>query len=111
MGPFSHSSGNLKRLEIARALATGPELLLLDEPFGGLTHDEIQGLKQLIPTLQNQGKSIILVEHVIREIVEIVNKMTVINFGKLLAAGSPREVLKDSSVIEAYLGKGYDVKG
>jgi branched-chain amino acid transport system ATP-binding protein len=105
------SIGNLKRLEIARALATGPELLLLDEPFGGLTHGEIQGLKLLISALQNQGKTILLVEHLIREILELVNKLFVLNFGKLLAAGPPVEVVKDSRVIEAYLGRGYDAGG
>jgi len=99
--------GNLKRLEIARALATEPSLLLLDEPFGGLAHSEIVGLKTLIGELHRKGMTILLVEHVMREILGLVNRLVVLNFGTKLIEGPTYDVLRDENVIEAFLGHSY----
>ncbi len=96
--------GNLKMLEIARSLATNPELLLLDETFGGLSHQEIETLRHFIIKINQQGVSIIIVEHLMQEIVRLVNRMVVLNFGVKIAEGKAEEVLKDKNVIDAYLG-------
>jgi len=96
--------GNLKMLEIARSLATNPQLLLLDEVFGGLSHQEVDVLSRVIRRVNELGVSIILVEHLMSEIVKLVQGIVVLNFGMKIAEGPAAEVFKNPEVIKAYLG-------
>jgi branched-chain amino acid transport system ATP-binding protein len=97
--------GDRKRLEIARALATGPKLLLLDETMAGLTpQEQAEGVK-LIRSISNSGITIIIVEHIMQVIMNICDRILCINFGQEIARGAPSEVANNQAVIEAYLGK------
>jgi branched-chain amino acid transport system ATP-binding protein len=102
--------GDLKKLEIARALASNPELLLLDEPFSGLSHEELMIIVELVKRLHEEGYTIIMVGHVLRELMAIVPRVLVMHQGKLIADGSPRDVVNNKIVYEAYLGRGEDYK-
>lgn len=108
------SHGDLKRLEIARAIATEPELLLLDEPFGGLNPAETDLLAKSITRLHKggrfgrlhvEGPAIFIVEHKLADLMKIVDRVVVLNFGSVIADGTPEEVVENSYVQEAYLGK------
>ncbi len=96
--------GILKKLEIARALAAQPDLLLMDEPAAGLNDTETMELCDLIVQICQSGITIILVEHNMRLVMEISHHVLVLNYGKLLAQGSPYEIQHNSKVISAYLG-------
>ncbi len=100
------SYGDQRRLEIARALATEPRLLLLDEPFAGLGSGEIAALSELIRDLhKNQGLTILLIEHKLREFMQLVSHVVAIDFGQVIATGSPSEIVKNPKVIEACIGR------
>jgi len=97
--------GDLRRLEIARALATKPKLLLLDEPFAGLGAAEVGPLADLIRTLhKSQGLTILLIEHKLREFMQLVHQVIAMDFGEIVAVGTPAEIVRHPRVIEAYLG-------
>lgn len=96
-----------KRLEIARALATEPKLLLLDETAAGLNPKETEEAMAVIKKIQESGITIIIVEHVMKVIMSLANRILVINFGKEIARGTPEEVANHPEVIKAYLGEEY----
>jgi branched-chain amino acid transport system ATP-binding protein len=96
--------GDLRRLEIARALASHPELLLLDEPFSGLGHSETAPLVALIGTLAQRGTTILIVEHKLRELMRLVTRVIAMQFGQIIAEGPPAVVARSPRVVEAYLG-------
>jgi branched-chain amino acid transport system ATP-binding protein len=109
------SQGDLKRLEVARAIATEPELLLLDEPFGGLSPAETdlmaKSIKRLhkggrFGRLHSEGPAMIIVEHKLQALMKIVDRCIVLNYGELIVECSPEEVVQHPAVIECYLGKG-----
>ena len=101
-----------KRLELARALATQPKVLLLDEVMAGLNPTEVDELIDLIKEVNGHGISIILIEHVMRGVMALSQRVIAINYGRKIAEGSPEDVVKDKGVIEAYLGKEFlDAQG
>jgi branched-chain amino acid transport system ATP-binding protein len=99
----------LKRLEIARALATEPKLLLFDEVMAGLRPAEVDEMVQIIKKLRDQGITIFVIEHIMRAIMALSDRIVVIHFGKKIAEGPPQEVASDENVIKAYLGDEYVV--
>ncbi|UCH23597.1 MAG: ABC transporter ATP-binding protein [Deltaproteobacteria bacterium] len=109
------SQGDLKRLEVARAIATEPELLLLDEPFGGLSPAETdlmaKSIKRLhtggrFGRLHSEGPAMIIIEHKLKQLMKIVDRVIVLNYGNTVADCSPEEVVVNKDVIECYLGEG-----
>jgi branched-chain amino acid transport system ATP-binding protein len=102
--PMTLPLGHQKRMEISRALALHPKLLMLDEPFAGLSQEDIAPLLQVIKNLRSEGLSILLIEHNIPYVMELCDRLVVLNFGEVLCEGTCEDVQSDSRVIEAYLG-------
>ena len=101
---------NKRRLEVARALATKPALLLLDEMLTGLTPTEAQAGVQLIRDVRDQGVTVIMVEHVMEIVLPLVDSAVVLNLGRVLAIGRPADLVRNPEVIKAYLGEKYDAQ-
>ena len=108
------SHGDLKRLEVARAIATEPDMLILDEPFGGLNPAETElvakSMRRLhkggrFGRLHSEGPAMLIIEHKLSELMKIVDRVIVLNFGEIITQGTPEEISKNKQVIEAYTGK------
>jgi len=105
-------AGNLtiadrKRLEIARAMATEPEMFLMDESMAGLRPNEVDETLDEVRKIRDSGVTIFMIEHIMRAIMSVSDRITVIQFGKKIMDGTPHEVAKDERVIKAYLGESY----
>jgi branched-chain amino acid transport system ATP-binding protein len=98
------SYGDQRRLEIARALATDPQLLALDEPAAGMNATEKLALRELLVKIKNEGKTVLLIEHDVKLMMGLCDRITVLEYGKRIAEGMPSEIQKDPAVIAAYLG-------
>ena len=97
--------GDLRRLELARALATYPDLILLDEPFSGLSLNEMGQLADLIRDLHAENRSFLIIEHKLKVLMALVPRIIVLDFGCLIADGTPGEIVENEKVIQAYLGR------
>lgn len=100
-----------KRLELARSLATRPELLMLDEPMGGLNPTEIEEMNEILRHINKEGITIFIIEHVLQAIMALSHRIAVLNYGEKIAEGTPEEIGKNHKVIEAYLGEEYLIAG
>jgi branched-chain amino acid transport system ATP-binding protein len=104
---WSLSPPEKRRLEVARALATAPKILLLDEMLTGLTPTEAQGGVQLVRAVQQRGITVVMVEHVMEVVLPLVSRAVVLNLGQVLTIGKPAEIVRNPDVIKAYLGERY----
>ncbi|MCH7661791.1 MAG: hypothetical protein IH933_14840, partial [Euryarchaeota archaeon] len=102
-GAVERELADVRRLEIAKAIATEPELLLLDEPFAGLNQAEIRELSEQLRAVHAEGVTILIIDHNMKGLMELVDRVIVINNGEFLAEGSPEEIADDERVKRAYL--------
>ncbi|QXC62929.1 ABC transporter ATP-binding protein [Aquihabitans sp. G128] len=105
----SLSTGNARLVELARAMACRPRVLLLDEPASGLDEEETNRFAEILTELAAEGLGILLVEHDVPLVMRLCQQITVLNFGSVLAVGTPKEIQTNEAVVEAYLGQGTDV--
>ncbi|MEM0235909.1 ABC transporter ATP-binding protein [Thermofilum sp.] len=105
------SHGEKKRLEIARALALNPKVLLLDEPVGGLTSTEIDEVMGVVRKVHESGVTVVVIEHNMRMVMNLCRRIIVLNFGKVIAEGTPEEIASNPEVIKAYLGERFVARG
>src|SRR5699024_1035227 len=106
MHPHEVSYGKQRLIEIGKVLATEANILLLDEPAAGLNDSETEELVNVMKDIQKMGKTILIVEHNMKFIMGLVDKIVVLNFGEKIAEGTPMEIKENEKVIEAYLGRG-----
>jgi len=104
--PIILPHGDLRKLQIGKAIGSNPQLLLLDEPFSGLSHDEQEGITDLIKKLNDDGVTIFITGHVLRELMHLVPRVIAMHQGKFITEGTPQEVANNKIVLEAYLGRG-----
>ena len=96
---------NQKRVEVARALATQPQLLLLDELMAGLNHTEVAESMELVTTIRDKGITIFMIEHVMKAIMNVCDRIMVLHHGEKIAEGTPKEIASSKKVVEVYLGE------
>ncbi len=106
---YAISGGERRRVEVARALATKPEFMLLDEPFSGIDPIIVDELKEIIKSLKSRDIGIIITDHNVREILDIVDRAYIMYNGRIAKEGTPEELIKDSEMIDIYLGKSFAV--
>ena len=106
---YTLSGGERRRLEIARALVTGPEFILLDEPFTGIDPLAIFDLQEIILTLKDRGIGVLITDHSVRETLKITDRAYIIDSGKILAQGTPDQLVSSAEVKRIYLGEGFDI--
>ena len=106
---YTLSGGERRRLEIARALVTGPEFILLDEPFTGIDPLAILDLQEIILTLKDKGIGVLITDHSVRETLKITDRAYIIDKGKILAQGTPDQIVSSEEVKKTYLGEEFDI--
>ncbi len=104
---YAISGGERRRVEVARALATKPEFMLLDEPFSGIDPIIVDELKEIIKSLKNRGIGIIITDHNVREILDIVDRAYIMYNGRIAKEGTPDELIRDNEMVDIYLGKSF----